>query len=228
MATTACADPGAIRVTKVLGACDPFSATPSQAKVGTYTSGDTVTFAVAVANIGGETVVVDIEDTVPAVFDDVAWTRTGPTGTVTTGTGSIDETGVSLAAGKRVTFLVTATFTPEPCTSLVTNVVRVTPDDPAFGCCGPEGVIEDYAQVINADGPTPKLDPARGWTAMEALYHLVENLSLADRVTLADFVNGCGTLATVTVAAAGDGVAVEILDAEGEGTGLYAETTPGA
>lgn len=222
MAITACGDPAQIIVTKtiVTGAFDC-----TNAKGITATAGDAITFAIAVQNTGGASATVNVADVFPAQFTDITWTRTAPNGGVSTGAGNIVDNNVVIAAGESLTFLVETTYEPEPCDSLSVNVVTVTPDPAA--CCG-QGTISDWAKVRNADGPRPKLDPTEGWTAMEVLLYLLEGVDLPDRVAIANFINNdCGTLATLISAGAGDGIATPILDAFGQPTGLFAETTTG-
>lgn len=233
MPIAACADPDLIVVSKsIVG--DAFGA--AGGKSTTLSDGDPVVFAISVRNVGGASVAVTITDTFDEVFtgldeDDEpiatpTWTRTGPTGTVTTGSGNISST-VTIGAGQRVTYLVNAIYSPTDCTSLTVNFVSVLL--PGDNCCG-ENEVYDWAKVINADGPRRKLDPTEGWTAMEALFHLLEGVALSDKVVIAKFVNECGTLADIIGAdgSAGDGVAVALLDAFGDPTGLYAETSPGS
>lgn len=240
MTIAACADPDLIVVSKsIVG--DPIVGS-GNTKSATLHDGDTVSFALSVKNVGGETVAVDIadpfstyltgtvdEDTNPDGLP--TWTRTGPTGIVTTGVGDIAETGTSLDAGQSVTWLVEAIFTlgegGAPCLSLIVNVLTVTLPGP--NCCG-ENEIYDWAKIINADGARRKLDPTEGWTAMEALKYLLEGVSLPDKVVIANFVNNnCGTLADlISGTVGGDGPAVAILDAFGDPTGLFAETSIGS
>jgi len=223
MPIAACADPDLIVVSKsIVG--DAFGA--AGGKSGTFVEDDVITFAISVRNVGGASVSVTITDVFDAVFTDVEWTRTGPTGTVTTGSGDISST-VSIGAGQRVTYLVTTTYAPTACTSLTVNVVSVLL--PGDNCCG-ENEVYDWAKVTNGDGPRRKLDPADGFTAMEALVYLLEGASLPDKVVIAKFVNECGSLADLigSDGSPGDGAAVAILDAFGDPTGLFAETSIGS
>lgn len=235
MPVAACADPAVLRVSKTIVG---VGANGANAKEVTLSDEDTVTFAISVTNVGGKTVLTDIVDSFDTVFTGtvdvednpdglVTWTRTGPTGTVTTGVGDISETNTSIAAGQSVTYLVEAIYSPTACTSLTVNVVTAT--KPGDNCCH-EDEVSDWAKVYNADGPSVKLDPTEGFTAMEVLYHFIENAALADKVAIAKFINACGTLADVVGAdgTPGDGVAVPILDVFGDPTGLYAETSAGS
>ena len=224
MAITACGDPAQIIVTKsiVTGA---FNCT--NAKGITATFGDEITFAIAVKNTGGASATVTVADVFPAQFTDITWTRTAPNGAVSTGAGNINDDHVDIAAGESLTFLVETTYEPGPCHSLSVNVAMVITG--SVTCCG-QGIISDWAKVRNADGPRPKLDPTEGWTAMEVLLYLLEGVDLFDRAVIADFINnGCGTLATLISGGggAGDGIATPILDAFGQPTGLFAETSTG-
>lgn len=235
MTISACADPDLIVVSKsIVG--DPIVGS-GNVKSAALSDGDAVKFAISVKNVGGESVTVDISDAFDSVFTgevDVetnpdglpTWTRTGPTGAITTGVGPIIDSDVVLASGQSVTYLVEATFSPEPCTSIVVNVVTVTLPGP--NCCG-ENEVYDWAKVVNAAGPKAKLDPTDGWTAMEVLLYLLEGVALPDKVRIAKFINGCNTLADLINASggAGDGVGVPILDALGQPTGLFAETSAG-
>ena len=98
---------------------------------------------------------------------------------------------------------------------------------PGQGACCDSDVVYDWAKVVNAAGPRAKVDATKGWTAMEALLYLLEGVDLPAKVKLDKFINSCGTLADF-IGNGGDGVAVEILDAFGDGTGLYAETSAGS
>jgi hypothetical protein len=225
----ACADPARIRVTKsIVG--DPLTGSGNLQSV-TASEDDAITFAIVVENVGGESISVDVADTFDSVFigegtdDAVTWTRTNPNASTTTGEGNIAHT-VTLAAGEKVSWLVETQYAPTACTSLTVNIVSVVLD--AEACCD-EGTVYAWAKVYNADGPRPKVDPTEGWTAMEALFFLLEGASLADKVIIGKFINGCGTLADLIGASGtgGDGVGVAINDVFGDPTGLYAETTPG-
>lgn len=224
MAITACGDPAQIIVTKTI-VTGAFNCT--NAKEITAAAGDDITFAIEVKNTGGASATVTVADVFPPQFTDITWTRTAPLGAVSTGAGNIVDSDVVIAAGKSLTFLVETTYEPGPCDSLSVNVVTVTPAPAA--CCG-QGAISDWAKVRNAEGPRPKLDPTEGWTAMEVLLYLLEGVDLPNRAVIANFINnGCGTLATLinATAGAGDGIATPILDAFGQPTGLFAETTTG-
>lgn len=225
----ACADPARIRVTKsIVG--DPLTGSGNLQSV-TASEDDAITFAIVVENVGGESISVDVADNFDSVFigsgtdDAVTWTRTNPNASTTTGEGDIAHT-VTLAAGQKVSWLVETQYAPTPCTSLTVNIVSVVLD--AEACCD-EGTVYAWAKVYNAAGPKPKVDPTEGWTAMEALFFLLEGASLADKVVIGKFINGCGTLADLIGASGsgGDGVGVAINDVFGDPTGLYAETSPG-
>lgn len=225
----ACEDPAAISVCKTI-ACDPFDKSNDLGGETILQTGDSVTFAVEVRNGGGVDATVDIEDLVPTGLTAVTWTKTDPADVVTTGAGDISETGVLLPAGGRIRYLIEATFSPDTCQPFVINVVKVTLG--AGGCCG-EDAIFDYAKIVNGDpgAAKAKLDPTVGFNAMEVLTYLIESLSFEQKVTVAEFVNGCGTLAEVISGSGGggggDGLAVAILDTFGNPTGLYGETSPG-
>lgn len=225
MTIAACSDPARIIVTKsVVGG--PFSGSAPQKEI-TLSDGDDVTFAIAIKNVGGATETVDITDEFDEAFDAVTWTRTAPNGSTTTGSGNISSTGVSIPAGGQVTYLVEATFTPAACTPHVINVASARIASLAQGACCDSNVVYDWAKVVNAAGPRAKVDATKGWTAMEALLYLLEGVDLPAKVKLDKFINSCGTLADF-IGNGGDGVAVEILDAFGDGTGLYAETSAGS
>lgn len=230
----ACADSSLIVVTKTIVG-SPFTGGGGQSA--TLQSGDPVTFAIAVKNVGGEAIVVDISDVFNPVFTGMdgedptevpSWTRTGPTGTVTTGTGDITESAVSIGAGLQITYLVEAVYSPAACTSVTVNVVTVTL--PGDNCCH-EDEVYAWAKVKNgtAGAPKAKLDATEGFTAMEALTYLLEGASLPAKVAIAEFVNNCGTFATLIGEGGGvaDGPAVAILDAFGVPTGLFGETSIG-
>lgn len=238
MPIAACSDPALITVTKTIVANALTGLGGGQSV--TLSDEDTVQFAIVVKNVGGETIEVDVADPFDDVFTGTVdvednpdglptWTRTDVDGVTTeTGVGSIAETGITLAAGEQVSWLVEAIFSPSACTSLTTNVVTVTL--PGDNCCH-ENEVYAWANVINADGPRIKLDATEGFTAMEALFHLFEGADFNSKVRLAKFVNECGTMADFINGeggGAGDGVAVAILDAFGDPTGLYAETSPGS
>jgi hypothetical protein len=227
----ACADPARIHVTKII-AGDPFNLSTGGQEV-TLVDGDPVTFAITVKNTGGESAQVDIVDVFPSVFTGVTWTRTGQTGTVTTGSGNISNLNQVLASGQQITYLAEATYEPEACTSITVNVVTATLDgeDPV-PCCGPTRITA-WAKVTNGTpgAPKAKIDPTKGITALELLTYLVEGTDIVDKVKIANFVNECNTFADVIDGLGGgtaDGVAVAILDAFGDPTGLYGETTPGS
>lgn len=232
----ACEAVPGIRVTKQIVA-DPLLGGGAVDSI-TASENDTVRFLIVVENVGGESVAVNVTDTfseyLTGVFEESpiespTWTRTNANDTTTTGSGDIEMTNLTLAAGERVSWLVDAVFSPDPCTSLVTNVVTVRPYE-SEACCD-DDVIEAAAQVFNAEGPRPKLDPVAGFTAMEVLYHLFEaaSISLSDKAQIADFINNCGTLADLLGGggSSGDGPAVELTDAFGEGLDLFAETSVG-
>lgn len=226
MTIAACATTPGLRVSKsIVG--DPLAG-GGNSDHSTQSDGDHVTFAIAVENLGGASINVDITDTFDTVFATPTWTRTGPTGTVTTGSGNITESNVAIGAGLRITYLVEVVYTPTACTSLSVNVVKADLHGDA-SCCD-EDAAYAWAKVTNSSGPRVKLDPTGGWQAMEVLYYLLEGpVSLPDKVKIANFINACGSLGSLLggEGGVGDGVATEILDTFGGHTGLFAETSAG-
>lgn len=225
----ACANEPALRVTKSI-VTDPLLGGGNVQKI-TASAEDAVTFAIVVENTSDTTITnVDIVDTFHAAFTDVTWSRTGPNvGAPTTGSGDISLANQTLDAGEKITWLVETVFDPAACVAQVDNIVSVTTADTP-GCCD-EHVLYAHAQVRNADGPRVKLDPAQGWTSMEALYYLLEAVSLPDAVALADLVNNeCGSFADmIGGAGAGDGVAEQLNDAFGDPiANAFVETTAGS
>ena len=232
---TACAPSPALRVTKSI-VTDPLTGGGNLQKI-TAADEDVITFAIVVEHVGptgSGTVNFDVTDTFDPVFTGEVgvgnpdglptWTRTNANNTTTTGVGNISGS-FSLTPGQRISWLVEAIFSPAACTTLVTNVVTVSTDPES--CCG-ETDLHAAAQVLLA-GTTPKVDPLEGWTAMELLYYLVESIDLPSRVNVANFINACQNLGDIIGfdGEGGDGVAQPILDALGDPTGLYGETSPG-
>lgn len=232
MPIAACEPLQSIRVTKsIVG--NPLTGGGNLSET-TLSTGDAVSFAIVVQNTapsGGPTVAVDVTDVFDADFTEVTWTRTNPNASTTPGTGNISSTNVSLTAGQQVSWLVEATYQPADCTPLTVNVVKVQ-ENGSDACCDSDAVYS--AVKIHNGGWTGSgkvFDPTEGWTAMEVLTHLFEGLSvpLDDRVTIAKFLNTCGNLADLITGASlgGDGVAVELTDAFGEGLDLFAEQSAG-
>jgi hypothetical protein len=232
---TACAPNPALRVTKSI-VTDPLTGGGNLQKV-TAVDEDEITFAIVVEHVGpvgSGSVSFDVTDTFDPVFTGTydlednpdslpVWTRTNANDTTTPGVGNITGT-YTLTPGQRISWLVDTIFSPAACTTLVTNVVTVSTE---ASCCG-ETDLHAAAQVLLA-GTTPKVDPLVGWTAMELLYYLVESIGLPSRVNVANFINSCQNLGDIIGfdGEGGDGVALPILDALGDPTGLYGETSPG-
>ncbi|HEX4145524.1 MAG TPA: hypothetical protein VHY91_18605 [Pirellulales bacterium] len=103
------------------------SLTPS---IGNVTPGQSVVYTIVVNNAGpGTASGATIADPIPAAFTGDTWIATqtgGASGFLTTGAGSINQSGVTMPAGSTITYTVTGTVSPSATGSIV-NTATVTP-----------------------------------------------------------------------------------------------------
>ena len=116
-----------------------------------YVPGQTVSYAIAVANLGPSDVAgASVSDTVPTPLAGFTWTCTSPSGACGTGTGNIATT-VTLLNGQTATITLSGTI-PLGTNGLVTNSASVTPP----------GSVVDPAPGNNTSTNT---NPSNGFTA---------------------------------------------------------------
>jgi uncharacterized repeat protein (TIGR01451 family) len=103
------------------------SITPS---IGNVTPGQSLVYTIVVGNSGpGTASGATIADPIPAAFTSDTWIATqtgGASGFLTTGVGSINQSGVTMPSGSTVTYTVTGTVSPSATGSIV-NTATVTP-----------------------------------------------------------------------------------------------------
>ncbi|MFE3020008.1 SpaA isopeptide-forming pilin-related protein [Streptomyces sp. NPDC059256] len=144
----------------------------------TYTPGQTLTYTVTVANAGPQDAhAVRVVDEQPTTLTDFTWTceseGTASACTDPSGTGSID-TLVDIAAGGRITFVITAT-TAADASGDIENTVTVTPavgtDDPGCEPSCSAGVITPRTPVVGTVSVT-KTDADSGTALAGAVFEL--------------------------------------------------------
>ncbi len=112
--------------------------------VGDYTPPGAVTYTVTVSNTGsGNVTGATITDPTPAGVSSDTWTATetgNASGFSATGSGSIDDTNVSLPSGSTITYTITANLSGVESEGTVTNVGTVAP---------PVGTSQSATDVIN-------------------------------------------------------------------------------
>ncbi len=166
------------------------SITPS---TGNVTPGQSLTYTVVVSNTGtGNATGVTIADPLPGNFTGGSWTATatgGASGFASSGTGNIEQTGVSLPAGSTITYVVTGTVS-STATGVLSNSATVTPS----GGTGTTATDTDNL----ADLSITKVDNAGGSSITPSTGNVTPGQSLTYTIVVSNAGPGNVTEATIT------------------------------